>query len=889
MNERNSYWPARSSPWLLIALVLTAMPVVARAQFAKSAPPQGARTHTIAPGPRYDAGGFERWIYGSDYRKLWTTPIEAPVLDLDSVGGGLTPTRTGGFGQSVSLHFDGRDGRRYVVRSVDKDPTKRLLPQLKGTFVESIIQDQISALLPTGALVVDPLLEATDILHSKHHLVIIPDDPRLGEFRDEYAGMLGMLLLHPDEGADNTPGFAGSRRISGTDTFLEALEDGPCDRVDAPGYLKARLVDMLIGDRDRHADQWRWASFPRDGCRTWVPIPEDRDQAFVSYDGLVMWVTRRSRPQQIKFESKYPSIVGLTFNGWELDRELLVELEQQVWDSVAKVVQEELTDEVIEDAVRRLPPPHYKIVGEFLTEALKQRRELLAEAAIDYYRLISRWPDVKATDQDEYAELRHLDSGELEVRIGLVEVSSGQRAEPYFRRTFQPDVTKEVRLYMRGGNDQIEVLGASGRIGLRIDGGAGDDRFVNTSQAGAGKTHFYDSRGDNQFGRGNGAKVDQHEYERPPAKDLAHKYALDWGGRSLGFPHLGYAPDPGLFMAAEYNVERYGYRKDPYRVRHRFLAGIVTNGPQPILGYEGSLRHVWPSLDLETRLAYTGILFLRFNGLGNETEIPGSTDFYKVQQRAAVVAPSIAFRTGGNRGGKPGSGRESLRQQLTIDFGLLLKYWDTPLDDNSGHFIGSFDPPLYGTESFGELGSQLGLVWDSRDNSGNPKRGLYLTAAAAVYPELWDVESTFGEVNGAVSVYLTPRIPTDPTLALRMGGKKVWGTPPFQEAAYLGGGGDLRGYRSSRFGGNAAVYGNAELRFAVSPFKILVPGTFGLFGLTDVGRVFYEGDPANANTWHVGYGGGIWVSIIDRLQTLSVAIAKGDDLTGVYVRAGFMY
>jgi hemolysin activation/secretion protein len=140
-----------------------------------------------------------------------------------------------------------------------------------------------------------------------------------------------------------------------------------------------------------------------------------------------------------------------------------------------------------------------------------------------------------------------------------------------------------------------------------------------------------------------------------------------------------------------------------------------------------------------------------------------------------------------------------------------------------------------------------------------------------------------------VSVYLTPQIPTDPTLAVRIGGNKVWGTPPFQEAAYLGGTGDLRGYRSRRFAGDAALYGNAELRFAVSPFKILVPGTVGLFGLLDVGRVYYEEDPADANTWHVGYGGGLWISIIDRLQTLSVAVAKGDDITGVYIGAGFMY
>ncbi len=56
-----------------------------------------------------------------------------------------------------------------------------------------------------------------------------------------------------------------------------------------------------------------------------------------------------------------------------------------------------------------------------------------------------------------------------------------------------------------------------------------------------------------------------------------------------------------------------------------------------------------------------------------------------------------------------------------------------------------------------------------------------------------------------------------------------------------------------------------------------------------MGRVFYQNDPADANKWHVGYGGGLWISVIGRMQTLSVAIAKGDDLTGVYIRAGFMY
>ena len=57
----------------------------------RSIPPQGAKTHVIVPGERFRAGGFKRWLYGSDYRDLWTTPIEVAVLDLNNVGGGLTP------------------------------------------------------------------------------------------------------------------------------------------------------------------------------------------------------------------------------------------------------------------------------------------------------------------------------------------------------------------------------------------------------------------------------------------------------------------------------------------------------------------------------------------------------------------------------------------------------------------------------------------------------------------------------------------------------------------------------------------------------------------------------------------------------------------------------
>ena len=406
----------------------------------------------------------------------------------------------------------------------------------------------ISALLPTGALVVDPLLEAAGILHAKHTLVVIPDDPRLKEYRKDFAGLIGMLQEHPSEGPDDAPGFAGSRKISGTDKLWKRLEKTPCNRVDARAYLKARLMDFLINDRDRHYGQWRWARFPAGDCYTWLPIPEDRDQAFVDFDGFGLAVARRGLPMQIEFDDAYPSLVGLSTTGWELDREFLAELNKTAWDSVATAFRRDLPDPVIEDAVRQLPPPYYKIVGESLTNALKSRRDALPQFARQYYALITREAEIQATDQDEYAHCEHLSNGDLLVRIGLIEEPDGARQPPYFQRTFHPQETREVRIYLRGGADRAEIAGGKGRIAVRIDGGGGADTFTNSSQAEASKTRFYDYRGKNRFAKGKGAKIDERPYKRPPSPILRARYALDWGMQEIAFPILIANPDLSVFV-----------------------------------------------------------------------------------------------------------------------------------------------------------------------------------------------------------------------------------------------------------------------------------------------------------------------------------------------------
>ena len=862
----------------------------------RSIPPQGAKTHVVVPGERFRAGGFKRWFYGRDYRNLWTTPIEVAVLDLNRVGGGLTPLRTGGFGQSISLHFTGQDGRRYTVRSLDKDPTKRIWDELKNTVVDDVLQDMISALLPTAGLVVDPLMEATGILHSKHTLVVIPDDPKLGEYREEFAGLVGMLQEHPSEGPDDTPGFAGSRKISGTEKLWEHLEKTPCNRVDDRAYLKAKLMDFLIGDKDRHYGQWRWARFPDGDCFTWIPIPEDRDQAFIDFDGFAMAVARRGLPRQIEFSDAYPSLVGLSTTGWEMDREFLVELDKAAWDSVVTEFRRNLPDSLIEDAARRLPPPYYKIVGEKLAKALKARRDALPEFASRYYALITREAEIQATDQDEYAQCEHLPSGDLLVRIGLMEGSDGARRTPYFQRTFRCQETREVRIYLRGGDDRAEVEGSKGRIAVRIDGGGGDDVFTNASQAGAAKTRFYDYRGENRLAKGTGAKIDERPYKRPPSPVLRARYALDWGKQTMTFPILMANPDLGVFVGGFGSRQYFGYRKAPFSSSHAFNAGLAINRLKPFVSYTGTFRQRLLDLDVSVHLKYSGIQVIRFNGFGNATEIPRPSSFYEVEQNYFAFAPSFEFRAGGHEGHT--EGMRSLRSKLTIGLGPIIKYSDTPLSANKDKFIGQHPEYDYGTGSFGQAGAQGEIAYDTRNNLAYATRGFLVRVAGAVYPGVWDVTSAFGSLAGETRAYVTAPVPTNPTLALRAGGKKVWGTFPFHESAFLGGpgltgsdvsNGSLRGFRKNRFAGDTALYGNSELRLVLTKIKLLVPGELGLFGAADAGRVIYAEDLDDADTWHTSVGGGLWLSFLQRRQTVSMAVVNGDDLTGVYLRAGLTF
>jgi hypothetical protein len=334
--------------------------------------PAGPGEAVVAIAPRYRASSFRRFWLGDGYRGLWATPIRAPLVDLRGFAGGLTPLRRGGGRQTRALRLRGADGREYVFRSLDKDQAKALSP-LRRAVAGRIRQDQVSALHPGAALVAAGLQDAAGIPNVTPRLAVMPDAPVLGEFRADFAGLPGTLQEVP------RAGFAGAGRVEGTDELWEALRQSPRERVDVRAYLAVRLMDVYLGDWDRHDGQLRWGRMERGGG-TWVPIPRDRDYAFSDYGGVLPGLARRLDPKIVRFDGAYRDLKGLLVKPREMDRRLLCALPASAWDSTAAAMARSLSDGAITAAIGRMPR-EYVVRSAPLAATLRARRDGLPAAA----------------------------------------------------------------------------------------------------------------------------------------------------------------------------------------------------------------------------------------------------------------------------------------------------------------------------------------------------------------------------------------------------------------------------------------------------------------------------------------------------------------------------
>lgn len=813
----------------------------------QTAHPAGLPGEPAPAGARYEAGALHELFLGENYRPLWTAPMAVPLLDPDTVAGGLTFMREGGGRATESLRLKGANGREYVLRSVDKDLTPAVPPDLHGTLVHSIVQDLVSAEHPGAALAAEPLLRAANVLHATPRLYRVPDHPFLDSARVRFRGRLALLEVRP------TDGWAGALDVEGSDDFRELMEDDPVNRVHAHAVLTARLMDLYLGDWDRGWDQWRWARFDGGGLRWWIPIPRDRDNAFFNAEGLVPALVRSQMPTLTRFRGRIENVTAFHDHAVQLDRRLLSALPRPVWDSIAGFLRARLTDGVIDAAVRRLPPEYQVRGGEELAALLRARRDALPAAAARFYRLTAREVDVHTTDQPERAEIDRLPNGAVDV---TVYAPGGGDAHPYFYRRFLPNETREVRLYLHGGDDQAVVRGGDGgivvggtRTGIlvRVIGGGGDDEFSHQARD-RSRTVFYDDRGRNRIDPGS-ARVDGRAWQAPERRSVWGGSPRDWGtAMSPLAPYAVWQLNVGPVIGLGPQWTRYGFRRDPYAQRFgvRALWAPLEAGFGAMLSYDRQRTNRPASFWVAARA--TNFEDVRFHGLGNDSpDDPGDDEF---------VVPQTQVRAQAAYEMRPGWWR--------LFAGPVVKW-------TSAGEVRAPTTNVPGDESFWQLGAAGGVEFDARDEPLYPRRGGRVSLLAEGYgTDLW---SPFAQFAGEATGYLSVPGRGGPTLALRGGAQAVGGEFPFQESALVGGLGSLRGYPHQRFRGDAALTGSAELRVPIAYVNLgLARVHLGVFGLVDAGRVYLDGDSPGG--WHTGYGGGL--SFLSLGQAVTVAYAYGE-------------
>jgi len=837
---------------------------------------------TIAPGPEYKASWTHRLLFGDHWRYLWTTPFTVPVIDLHKFAGGLKPYEVGGGQQTRSLKFYGNDGQRWKFRSINKDPGKLLPEEFHDTFVQSILQDQISSANPFSAIIATELLKAVNVLQAKPRIVVLPDDPVLGEFREEFAGMLGTIEVHPDEAKDDGVEFFETEKIKGTFKLFETIEEKRNDKVFAEGFLKVRLMDVLMGDWDRHADQWRWAKAESGFWDYWIPIPRDRDQAFVKFDGLFPRMAEYLIPQLTSFDYDYPQIEDLTWNGRHIDRKFLTELPKSKWDSIAVFIQNSITDEVIERAVRRLPDEQFKISGEELISKLKYRRDNLTDVVDEYYDIVNYVADVYGTQKDDYVLVKRLNDEQTSVTIyELDKKGLAPEGRAYFHKVFSNSVTGEIRIYLLDDDDYCLITGRvnTGPM-IRVIGGHGRDILADNSQVNGyflsitpfedveNKTIFYDSGDNTSYRLGDGTSINTEKWKE--TDDLIEKYEptqIDRGHNWVVLPDAGYSTTDGVQVGGSLSLYSYNFRKEPYEYLQKlsFLYAFLPKSYN--VEYSGKFIDVFGATDLLLDIKKNELDFTNYFGFGNENPFDINrydNKYYRLQQEYVLINPQFRFH---------------LSKSTDLHLGIFYEYSESNL--RNPQLINSFRYGEYGIGELQHFGLNTSFRIDTRDNEFYPQKGTYFEVEGKYYNEILDTKDDFLRSKFDVRHYFTFNFPTMSTLVLRSTGGKNWGRYPFYNAIFIGGEDDLRAYKRSRFSGDAAVSFQSELRIKVMDNQIFFKGDLGIHIFAEIGRVFTANQ--DSKRWHPSFGGGLWSSFLNRQLVFSFTYAYSADEQNIYL------
>ncbi|MCB9259137.1 MAG: BamA/TamA family outer membrane protein [Ignavibacteriales bacterium] len=845
-------------------------------------------TISVSAGKQYKAGWFYNVFFGKHWRDVWTTSVETKILNLNTFVNGLTPHKKGGGFQTKSLRFKGNDNQYWKFRSIEKDPSKTLPEDLRNTIANDILQDQISSANPYAAFVVAPILDSLKILQSKPYLYYLPDDPKLGDFRNDFGNMFGILEIHPKYDEEEDVEFDNADKVVGTLELFERLEKKKDEYVNSKEYLKARLADIIIGDWDRHADQWKWARYDLGKKKYWHPIPRDRDQAFSKFDGIFPSIAEYVIPQFNSFEKSFNHIEYVTWNGRFVDQHFLIQLTKAEWDSVTNFVINKLTNDLIKEAANKLPKEIYDLSAEEIIGKMKWRRNNLKILSNEYFNFVNTVVDIYGGNKKDIVEINRVNNSQTHLKFYKeVEDNNIKKQKPYFEKYFDNCITEEIRIYLNDGDDFVTLTGiVDDGILIRIIGEDGADTIIDSSSVNGylfsilpisdaeNKTKIYDDGKKTNIIYGSGTTWDKEKVEKPePAEEKYRPSQRDRSGDTFFYPLLNFTSDDGFIVGLSSFITRFGFRDVPYKSKFSINAKYATYPSAGSLDFTWIYNSIFKNTQLRFNFDATQLQYTTYYGFGNSTTYDSELydeDYYRLEQSYISLSSSLLYK---------------ITSKLNLEYGLSFQYSHNELENEN--LLDSFPDGNYGLGKFNSLNANMNFKFDSRDSESFTKKGVYLFGEVKYFPKIFDVEENFIKSKFDLRTYFTTSFLTETTLAIKFNGENIWNKFPFLSAAFLGGENNLLGFRRERFSGEASLYGISQLRMKLSKIKLIINGDFGIHGFADVGKVFVKND--QSKLWHNSYGGGLWLSYLDRTLNFVTTLANSKESLLFYFGMDFSF
>lgn len=822
-----------------------------------------------------EKSGFFKTIWGDRYRKYYGTQVTAPTVNLDTLMGGLEPVKKGGGHQSKSLRLRRKDGREYVMRALRKSAELYLqsmafqdqyvLDDLKETYTQELLQDFYTGAHPYGPFTTGILSDAVDLYHTNPVLYYVPKQPALKEYNASFGDELYMIEEHAGDGHGDLASFGFADELKSTDSMLEDLRDDEMYAVDKDLYLRARLFDMVLGDWDRHVDQWRWAEFKDDKTDkiTYRPVPRDRDQVFSKMgDGVLMNIATRIIPSlrlMEGFNGEIRNVKGFNSSPktYVLDLALLGETEKSQWLAQAKYVQENVTPDVIDKAFKMFPE---EVRDETVTEIkhiLLERLSHIQETADAYYKVLNKYAVVVGTDKDDWFEINRLNNKETEVKV--FRNIDGQKEKLFYYKVFTTEDTNEIWVFGLDDDDIFEVENPSNFNGIkvRIIGGHNNDIY---SVSNGRKIALYDYKSKkNTFKETGGAKIKRSDdYELNTYQPLKVRNSY-----SQIIPTVGFNPDDGVRIGFLNTYTYNGFRQNPFTQQHTFGASyyFATSGFD--LKYQGEFAHVFEHWNGELTARFTSPNFaINFFGYGNNSinlDDDLELDYNRVKLRQIDFSPSLVWRG-----------------QLGAKVKLGVSYENISVEETDNRFINIFYQQNGEETNKDFIGAHAEYSFENKDNEAFPTLGMSSSLQLGFKNAISDDGGNFG--------YIIPSISFDyklvPNGRLVLASKwkahfNMGNGYEFYQAASIGGVDGLRGFRNQRFTGKTSYYQNTDIRFSLKKKRTrLLPIAMGVFGGFDYGRVWYPG--ASSERWHTAYGGGFFLNASD-IISINTALFTSED------------